>query len=77
VLNDGVTLVTGDHADIEKSPIFGITHGLEQVFAVIPIVLRRLNDRDRWFDELGGKVAQPVGSDHVIAVDYGYHHGIR
>jgi hypothetical protein len=44
VLDDGVAFVAGDHADIEKTAVFGVAHGLEEVLVVVAVVLGRLDD---------------------------------
>ncbi len=71
MLDDGVTLIARDHADVEKPAVLGIAHGLESARALVAIILRRLDDRDPRILESGNQVAQPVGIDDVIAVDDG------
>ena len=78
VLDDGVALVAGDHADVEKAPVFGIHHGLEGVGVAVVVVLGRLDDgRVGRLVEQGHQVGQPVGMDAVVAVDDRHHLGFR
>ena len=69
VLDDGVALVTRDHADMEKAAVLGIAHGLEGVLVLITIVLRRLHNGHLRIDKRRHQIAQPVVLDNVVSVD--------
>ena len=69
VLNDGVSFVSCDHSDVEKTTIFGVAHRLERILVIVPIILRRLNDRDAGCAERRHEILKPLGRDTVVTVD--------
>ena len=71
MLDDGVALVAGNHADEKKTPIFSITHCFESIFGLVPVILGGLDDADLGILELGHQFSQPVGGHGVVAVDHG------
>ena len=77
MLDDGVALVAGDHADVKEAAVFGVAHRLEGILRLIAIVLRRLHDRDLGICKSGNQIGQPSGFHFVVAVDHGNDLGSR
>src|SRR6185437_6898610 len=71
MLDDGVTLVARDHADVEEPAILGIAHCLERTHVFVAVVLRCLDDGDTWILKARYEIAQPPGIHDVVAVDHG------
>ena len=76
VLDDGVAVVAGHHADVEKALVLGVAHLLEQGFVAVAVVLRGLDETDGRVGEIGDEVAQPARGNLVVAVDDRDHLGV-
>ena len=76
VLDDGVLLVPGLHAEIEETGILPEAHPLEEVLVAVAVVLRRLHQGHLRVGEMRRQVAQPARLHQVVAVDRGDHLGL-
>jgi len=77
VLNDGVALVTGDHANLKEAAIFGETHGLEGILVAIAVVLRGLDNGHILIGKLGNEGTEPIRLNDIITVDDRHYFGLR
>ncbi|MNM56584.1 hypothetical protein D3C81_677590 [compost metagenome] len=76
MLDDRVTVVAGDHADVEKALVLAVAQLLEGAFVLVAIVLRRLHHGDFRVAEVRDHVLEPVAVHAVVRVDHRDHFGI-
>ena len=76
VLDDRVTVVAGDHANVEKALVLAVAQLLERAFVLVAVVLRRLHHGNFRVGEVRHHVLEPVAVDAVVRVDHRDHFGV-
>ncbi len=77
VHDDGVDLVTLNHADVEEAGILTIHGVMHHAAVAVAVILRRLHQPDLGIGEQRRQILQPVRLHDIIGVDDADYLGVR